>query len=108
MTSKKKKKYFPNNWKAIHDTPSESFELPDGGITFEEFMDWKVAGWELPTSVCCIIRESDPKTKKVKEHVYSKPSYAKKKILKLMEKEREFTIVDEANIHQMYPDENYL
>ena len=25
-----------------------------------------------------------------------------------MEKEREFTIVDEVNIHQMYPDENYL
>ena len=103
----KKKRYYPKNWKAIKDTPSEYFKAEDP-LTFEEFMDWKLGGWELPSSVCCIIRESDPKTKKVKEHVYSKPSYAKKKILKLMEKEREFTIVDEANIHQMYPNENYL
>ena len=103
----KKKRYYPNNWKAIKDTPSEYFQAEDP-LSFEEFMDWKLGGWELPSSVCCIIRESDPKTKKVKEHVYSKPAYAKKKILKLMEKEREFTIVDEVNIHQMYPDEHYL
>jgi hypothetical protein len=99
-----KKKYFPNNWKLYKDA-DESFFMDH---TFDEFMEWKLGGWELPSSVCCIIRESDPKTKKVKEHVYSKPSYAKKKILKLMEKEREFTIVDESAVHQMYPNEHYL
>ena len=105
----KKKPYFNNNVEAIRNAPDEAFRDPvDGCLYFEDFMDWKLGGWELPSSVCCIIRESDPKTKKVKEHVYSKPSYAKKKILKLMEKEREFTIVDEVQIHQMYPDENYL
>ena len=68
-------------------------------------MDWKVGGWELPSSVCCIIRESDPKTKKVKEHVYSKPQSAIKFCKKLMAQGKEFTIVDEEQIQQMYPDD---
>ena len=68
-------------------------------------MDWKVAGWELPSSVCCIIRETDTKTKKVKEHVYSKRSYAMKKIEDLMQSHKEFTIVDEYQVHQMYPEQ---
>ncbi len=102
--TKKKKPYHPHNWQLYKDADETMF-IPH---EFDEFMDWKLGGWELPSSVCCIIRESDPKTKKVKEHVYSKPAYAKKKIVSLMKKEREFTIVDEANIHQMYPDENYL
>ena len=100
----KKKPYYHNNWQLYKDS-DESMFIPH---EFEEFMDWKLGGWELPSSVCCIIRESDPKTKKVKEHVYSKPAYAQNKILKLMEKDKEFTIVDDLNIHQMYPDANYL
>ena len=57
-----KKKYYPNNWRAYKEAPDDAF-LPH---TFDELMDWKVAGWELPSSVCCIIRETDPITKKVK------------------------------------------
>ena len=103
--TKKKQRYFHNNWRAIKDTPAELFGLPQGHLSFEEFMDWKVAGWELPSSVCCIIRETDTKTKKVKEHVYSKRSYAMKKIEDLMQAQKEFTIVDEYQVHQMYPEQ---
>ena len=95
----KKKPYYHNNWSKLKDAPAELFD----SIEFDEFMEWKIGGWELPSSVCCIIRESDPKTKKVKEHVYSKPHYAVKKINSLMDKGREFTVCDEANVHQMYP-----
>tara|TARA_R100000742_G_C4194558_1_gene25562 strand:- start:117 stop:353 length:237 start_codon:yes stop_codon:yes gene_type:complete len=72
--------------------------------SYVDFMNWKVAGWQLPSSVVCIIRECDQKTKKVKEHVYSKRSYAFKKINKLMDEHKEFTICDEEQVHQMYPE----
>jgi len=71
-----KKKYFHNNWKEIQATPAEFF--PE--ITWEEFYDWRVASWELPSSVCCIIREENKKTGKIKEHVYSRQSSAVKKL----------------------------
>ena len=99
--TKKKQPYFHNNWQLYKDA-DESFFLSH---TFDEFMEWKLGGWELPSSVCCIIRESDPKTKKVKEHIYSKKKYALKKIHKLMDQGKEFTICDEVQIHQMYPDD---
>ena len=97
----KKKPYYHNNWQLYKDS-DESMFIPH---EFEEFMEWKLGGWELPSSVCCIIRESDPKTKKVKEHVYSKPQFAIKKINKLMEKGIEFTICDEEQVQAMYPEE---
>ena len=83
-----KKKYYPNNWRAYKEAPDDAF-LPH---TFDELMDWKVAGWELPSSVCCIIRETDPITKKVKEHIYSRKKWANKKIKELLVKGHEFTI----------------
>ena len=99
--TKKKQRYFHNNWQQYKDSPDEFFLAHE----FDDFMNWKVAGWELPSSVCCIIRETDQKTKKVKEHVYSKRSYAMKKIEDLMQSQKEFTIVDEYQVHQMYPEQ---
>ena len=99
--TKKKQRYFHNNWQQYKDSPDEFFLAHE----FDDFMNWKVAGWELPSSVCCIIRETDQKTKKVKEHVYSKRSYAMKKIEDLMQAQKEFTIVDEYQVHQMYPEQ---
>ena len=97
-----KKKYYPNNWRAYKEAPDDAF-LPH---TFDELMDWKVAGWELPSSVCCIIRETDPITKKVKEHIYSKPRSAVKFMHKLMDEGKEFTVCDEEQLHAMYPEDD--
>ena len=94
-----KKKYFPNNWRLYKDSDDSMF-IPH---EFNEFMEWKLGGWEIPSSVCCIIRESDPVTKKVKEYVYSRPQSAVKRVHKLMDEGKEFTIVDEEQVHQMYP-----
>ena len=95
-----KKKYFPNNWKNIKDAP-EQFFLP---LDYDEFMDWKINGWEIPSSVACIIREQDIKTGKVTEHVYSRFSNANKRANKIMkEGKSEFLVCTHDDIGHIYP-----
>ena len=95
-----KKKYYPNNWKNIKDAP-EQFFLP---LEYDEFMDWKINGWEIPSSVACIIREQDIKTGKVTEHVYSRLSNANKRANKIMkEGKAEFLVCTHDDIGHIYP-----
>ncbi len=95
-----KKDYFPNNWQEYKDLEDEHF-IPH---TYEEIMSWKVAGWELPSSVCCIIRVSDIETKKVTELVYQKQSAAQAKVNALINTPNvEFTVVDHDSIHFLQP-----
>lgn len=90
------RKYFPNNWQKFKDAPDEMF-VPH---MFVEVMDWKVAAWELPSNVCCMIREENLKTKKVKEYVYQRPGAAEKKVAQLMRKDGiEFTVCTPEQIH---------
>tara|TARA_R100001082_G_C4252246_1_gene111938 strand:- start:151 stop:483 length:333 start_codon:yes stop_codon:yes gene_type:complete len=98
----KKKKYFPNNWKKWKDTPPEFFGhiLP----TFDEFMDWKLGGYELPSSVACIIREEDATTGKIKEYVYSRHADARRKAADIIRNENGFVIVTEDACHHVYPE----
>ncbi len=96
-----KKKYFPNNWQAYKDADDSLFLQH----TYEEFIQWKLNGWELPSSVCCIIRVTNSKTGRVKEHVYSRPKAAMKFVGKLMAAGHEFTVVDEEAVHLMTPKE---
>ena len=96
----KNKGYFPNNWQAFKDQP-EQFFLP---LDFEDFMDWKINGWEIPSSVACIIREQDIKTGKVTEHVYSRLSNANKRANKIMkEGKSEFLVCTHDDIGHIYP-----
>ena len=101
MPKKKKKPYFPNNWQQYKDAPAEWFEP----IPVEQFFDWKVAGWELPSSVSCIIREHNQVTCKVKEYTYSRVGDAKNKCRALMNRgESEFIVCTSDAVHVMYPD----
>ena len=96
-------KEFPNNWEAFKDAPDDMFERH----TFEEVMDWKVAGWELPSSVECIVRVTDQDTKMIREHVYKKRGMAKRSVQKYMNTGGyEITIVDHNSIHHLYPNVN--
>ena len=96
----KKKKYFPNNWKRLRDVPASYFEP----IAFDEFMDWKIGGYEIPSSVKCIIRETNLSTGKVKEYTYSRYGDAQNKIDDIISKgESEFVVCDEEEIHYLYP-----
>ena len=94
------KQDFPNNWQEYKDADDNMFH----SHTYEEIMSWKVAGWELPSSVCCIIRASDIETKKVKEYVYQKRSAAQAKVNQLIDTPGvEFTVVDHESIHFLTP-----
>jgi hypothetical protein len=93
------KKYYPNNWQEYKDAPDDLF-IPH---TFEEVMNWKVAGWELPSSVCCIIRATTPKGK-IKEYVYQKRHAAEAKASELMHSGVEFTICTNDAIQFIPPD----
>jgi len=93
-----KKNYYPNNWQEYKDCEDDMF-IPH---TFEELMTWKVANWELPGSVCCVIRVTDNNTKKVKEHVYQRRSAAQDKVNALMQTpDIEFTVCDHEAIHHL-------
>ena len=91
-------KYYPNNWQEYKDSPDEFFEPH----TFEEVMSWKVAGWELPSSICCIIRANTHKGK-IKEFVYQKRSAAEAKVQALMHEGVEFTVCTDEAIHFVSP-----
>ena len=96
----KKRKYFPNNWKPIKDAPEEAFPP----IEFEDFMDWKIGGYEIPQSVAALVREKDLDTGKIKEHVYKYRHAAKKKCHKLIiEGNKEITIVQQDTVHFIDP-----
>ena len=47
-----KKRYFPNKCKILRDVPAELFEPCE----YEDFMTWKLEGWQIPNEVLCIIR----------------------------------------------------
>ena len=94
-----KKKLFANNWKVYKDTPCEMF--PEVG--FEEYMDWRVHGWEILPSHCCVIR-ARTHTGKVKEYSYKRWSAAEKKINKLMDDPDmfELTIADNEEVQSIH------
>ena len=101
----KKKPYYPNNIKAIRDTPDEFFEARDANgelipLTFETLMEAKLYGWEFPESIACVIRETNHRGK-VKEHIYSSRKWANKKIKQLLIKGHEFTIAADDMIEHV-------
>ena len=98
----KKKPYFPNNWKAIKDCPdSFFFQIP-----FDEFMDWKVFGYEIPSSINCIIREHNLDTGKVSEYVYQSAARGQARAKKIMkEAKSEFLVCTHDEVHFVYPEE---
>ena len=98
--SGKRKEYYPNNWQEYKDADDSNF-IPH---TFEEVMSWKVGGWELPSSVECIIRVTDLNTRKVTEHTYQRRSAAQSKVNQLLERgDVEFTVCDHESIHFIHP-----
>ena len=82
------------------DAPDEAFQQH----TFEEIMEWKVAGWELPSDIACIIRATNLKTQRTKEYVYKRQHAAEQKVLELMDaKTHEFTVCTHDSIHYVGP-----
>jgi len=101
--NKKRKQYFPNNWKKYKDAPSEWFE----DHLFIDLMDWKVSGWELPPDVCCLIRATHLETKKVKEFVYKRHKAADNKLIELCKaKTHDICVTTHESQHYIGPKPN--
>ena len=99
-----KQPYYPNNWRAFKDAPDETFET----LTFDEFMDWKIAGWQIPSSVYCIDRDYNKRTGKIKEYVYQRPDHAEKKLNNLMLRgDSEITVTTDNQVTILRPEEDY-
>ena len=92
-------KYFPNNWQAIKDADPAYFPT----LPFEQFIEWK-ENYQLPSSVYCLIREMNPKSKNVTEHTFTSERAAKQKFLKLMDQGQEFLVCHHGAIEQLYPE----
>ena len=93
------RKYFPNRWKLVKSLPDEIFaEL---AMPFDDFMEWRVDSWVLPDEIEVLIRATNMVTHEVKEYVYKRPEYARKKVRELIKTEQhEVTVcTHEAIIH---------
>ena len=98
---KKRRKYFPNNYDAVSAAPSEWFPP----ISFDEFMDWKIGGYEIPSSINCIIRETRCDTGEVTEYVYQTAGHAKRKARQIMEEGiSEFVVATAEELHYLRPE----
>ena len=100
MPKGKKPKYFPNNWKAYKESPDEFF-IP---IAYNDFFNWKVMGWVLPSSIACVIREE--KDGKISEKVYSQSQSANNYLTKEMSDKKNttiYTIADDSQVQVLYP-----
>ena len=96
-----KKPYHPNNWKLFKEAPDEAFHPH----TYDEIMEYKIAGWELPADVACMIRATNLKNFKTKEYIYKRQHAAEKKIRKLMQEQtHEFIICTHDALHYVGPD----
>ena len=92
-------KYFPNRWKLVKSLPDEIFT--DLALPFDEFMEWRVDSWVLPEGIEVLIRATNMVTHQVKEYVYKRPEYARRKVRELVKTEQhEITVcTQEAVIH---------
>ena len=92
-----KSKYFPNRWSLVKSLPDEIFS--ELALPFDEFMDWRVDSWVLPDDVEVLIRSTDLVTHEVKEYVYKRPEYARKKVRELVKTSATRLHTHEATIH---------
>ena len=90
-----KRKYYPNKWKQVNAIPSKYFD----SIEFEDLMDFKIGGYELPEGVVCLLRERNLKTNKVSEYTYLQMSAARRRTHKIIKQgDSELTICTHSQV----------
>ena len=73
-----KRKYYPNNWDAIKQCPSSYF--PE--MEYEDFRDWKVFGYQLPSSHYGVVRIEDLDKGTIEEYTYKTEHHTKQRLKK--------------------------
>ena len=96
--AKQKRRYFPNNYRAVSETESKYFPQ----IPFDEFYEFHIANWMLSSSNDCVIRATNLKTQKVTEYTYRYRKAAQNRIEKLLGT-HEFVVCDHEAIHRLSP-----
>ncbi len=99
----KKKRYYPNKVARLRAVPAEYFEPCD----YDDFMTWKLEGWQIPNEVLCIIREHDPKSGKVREFTYKREHAAKKKTREIMDAGNHFVLCTANSLQHIKPTEDW-
>lgn len=91
-----KKPYFPNNIEGVMDTTYFPVDV-------ETVMDNSLL-WEIPSSVCVIMRAENVRTGKVEEYSYQSVRHARERLHKLMiSGDYEVTLADEDSISLLKP-----
>ena len=88
----------PNNWLAVYQTPEQFFP----SYTYDDFYEFHVANWMLPSSHECIIRATRLSDGRVSEFNYRYRKAAENKIKKLLGT-HEFVVCDHEAIHKLTP-----
>jgi len=98
MMTKRKRRYYANNYQAVSDTDSAWFPQ----IPYEDFYEDAVFNWQLPSSHDCLIRAINLKTGKIEErsYKYRTPAY---KFIEKNYKTHEFVVVDHESVHTLSP-----
>lgn len=95
------KRYFPNKWNKYNKLPADNFQ----SISFEDFMDHKVAGWLLRDDIICVVRARDLFTDKVTEHAYRRMSAAEERVRKYInDRTHEVVICADEALYYVNPE----
>ena len=94
-----KRKYYPNNWEAIRQCPASYFpEMP-----FEDFKDWKIYGYQLPSSHFGILRVENKDTGKIEEFTYKSEYHTKQKLKKEIGRNTHITLATMEGVYHLIP-----
>ena len=93
-----RKKYFPNNWRAIKDTPDKFFM----SMPYEQLENWKIYGYVIPDSVYALVRTKD-ESGKVEEFFYSTEYYTKKRINRCIKENKEIYLCTMEGMYHLKP-----
>ena len=95
-----KRKYFPNNWRAIKDTPDKHFT----SMPYEVFEDWKIYGYVLPDSVFALIRTQDEQGK-VEEFFYNTEYHTRNRLRKAMTSNKQVYVCTMDGMYHLKPND---
>ena len=94
-----RRKYYPNNWEAIKECPSSYF--PE--MLYEEFKDWKIHGYQLPSSHFGIVRIENLDTGKIEEATYKSEYHARQRLKKEMKGNKHITLATMDGVYNLMP-----
>ena len=95
----KRRKYYPNNWQAIKDTPAKWFPP----LEYDELEEWKVHGYVLPSSIFGIIRSEDLQTGVIEEYTYKSKHHTKQRLKKEIGKHTAITLATDLGVYHLIP-----